>query len=362
MTQRLPPVRRLMRGRIRCRSRRLTRFRVTAGPTPRPTTNPTRAGPEPDHPAAGPTPHASAGWINEPARARLSAGCHTWATSVRRPDRRPALIACRNSGRRRRRRGWGSTGSSTGRLRHSRTGPALKQPAGCGPCAGERPGSPGRHGCASGDGTRASCGDAGCSAGTCACSREGSQVRCGEKEIESVTPRRRPGSGTQTTPGSRHPPTLIDLSTVRCRPPTVKPTDSVALRPAGGTFRQISGQVRLYCCGQRVVLDHSQLLASSRHRDAFPGNSQQFGAVTPVDARSSPATPATSGNTVTTPWQHPTDTAQVASTQHGPRLARRMATLGDDRPTTQRAQSVDKDVDRARGVTDRTCCGRRDAG
>jgi hypothetical protein len=29
--------------------------------------------------------------INEPARARLSAGCHTWATSVRRPDRRPAL-------------------------------------------------------------------------------------------------------------------------------------------------------------------------------------------------------------------------------------------------------------------------------
>lgn len=32
-------------GRIRCRSRRLTRFRQTAGPTCRPTTNPTRAGP-----------------------------------------------------------------------------------------------------------------------------------------------------------------------------------------------------------------------------------------------------------------------------------------------------------------------------
>jgi hypothetical protein len=309
MTQRLPPVRRLMRGRIRCRSRRLTRFRVTAGPTPRPTTNPTRDGAEPDHTAAGTTADASAGWINEPARARLSAGCHTWATSVRRPDRRPALIACRNSGRRRRRRGWGSTGSSTGRLRHSRTGPALKQPAGCGPCAGERPGSPGRHGCASGDGTRASCGDAGCSAGTCACSREGSQVRCGEKEIESVTPRGRPGSGTQTTPGSRHPPTLIDLSTVRCRPPTVKPTDSVALRPARGTFRQISGQVRLYCCGQRVVLDHSQLLASSRHRDAFPGNSQQFGAVTPGRC---PIVASDTGDI----WQHSND-AVATPYRHG---------------------------------------------
>ncbi len=182
MTQRLPPVRRLMRGRIRCRSRRLTRFRMTAGPTPRPTTNPTRAGAEPADTTAGTTGDDSAGWNVEPVPGRLSAGCHTWATSVRRPDRRPALTASRNSGGRRRRRGWGSTGSSTGRLRHSRSGPGLKQPAGCGPCADERPGLPGRHGCASGDGNRASCGDAGCSAGTCACSREGSQVRCGEKD------------------------------------------------------------------------------------------------------------------------------------------------------------------------------------
>jgi len=290
-----------MRGRIRCRSRRLTRFRVTAGPTARPTTNPTRAGAEPDDKAAGTTADDSAGWIDEPVPDRLSTGCHTWATSVRRPDRRPALTASRNSGRRRRRRGWGSTGSSTGWLRHSRSGPGLKQPAGCGLCADERPGLPGRHGCACGDGNRASCDDAGCSAGTCACSREGSQVRCGEKKIESVTPRGRPGSDTQTTPGSRYPPTLIDLSTVRCRPPTVKPTDSVELQAACSTFQQISGQVHLYCCGQRVVLDHSQLLASSRHRDAFPGNSQQFGAVTLRRCRSSPATPATSGNTVTTP-------------------------------------------------------------
>jgi hypothetical protein len=181
MTQRLPPLRRLMRGRIRCLRRRLTRFRVTAGPTPRPTTNPTLAGPEPAVTTDATPADNSAGRSVDPIVDRLSAGCHTWATSVRRPDRRPALTASRNSGRRRRRRGWGSTGSSTGRLRHSRSGPGLKQPAGCGPCADERPGLPGRHGCASGDGNRASCGDAGCSAGTYACSREGSQVRCGEK-------------------------------------------------------------------------------------------------------------------------------------------------------------------------------------
>jgi hypothetical protein len=49
------------------------------------------------------------------------------------------------------------------------------RPAGCGPCAAEQRGSPGPPACASADETRASCGDVGCWAETCACSRESSR-------------------------------------------------------------------------------------------------------------------------------------------------------------------------------------------
>jgi hypothetical protein len=178
MTQRLPSASLQMRAPIRCRSRRLTRFRVTAGPTLRPTTKPIRVGVEPEVPTAD----DSGSSIGRSVLDRRSGGRQTWATTVRCPARRPALTASRNSRDRRRRRGWGNTSSSTGQRQRSRSRPALKQPAGYGPCADERPGSPGRPGCASGDGSRASCGDAGCSAGTYACSREGSQVGCDEKD------------------------------------------------------------------------------------------------------------------------------------------------------------------------------------
>ena len=52
---------------------------------------------------------------------------------------------------------------------------ALRRPAACGPCHGAQRGSPDRRGCASAGGSRASCAGVGCSAGRCACSREGSR-------------------------------------------------------------------------------------------------------------------------------------------------------------------------------------------
>ena len=216
--------------------------------------------------------------------------------------------------------------------------PAIKQPAGYGPCAAERPGWPVRRGCASGAETRASCGGAGCWAGTYACSREGSQVGSCER-IESVTPSA--ASWRSRPDDCGHPPSAdSDRLTNGTWPGPDGQTSS--RNPAEGTFRQLSGQLRLYCCGQRVVLDRSQLLASSRHRDAFPGNSQQFGIMTPCRRLAVACSTSDTG-------QHSKDivatSPHVASTAHGPRLVRPMATLGDDRPITQRAQSVDKDVD-----------------
>ena len=87
----------------------------------------------------------------------------------------------------------------------------LRRPSSCGPCDDARPEWPGRRGCACGDGNRASCAGAGCSAGTCACSRvnsffnehdQGAPARAGlvtpsAGPLEYVIPRRSGAQGPQ---------------------------------------------------------------------------------------------------------------------------------------------------------------------
>ena len=113
------------------RSRRLTRFLVTAGPTARLTTNPTLAG---------------------SCRCRASSRTSRWPTTRGRPARIPVRTVSANSAPWRI-RDW------DGRIRHS---------AGRGPCACGRRGWRARPGCACAAGNHASSRGADCSAGTCA--------------------------------------------------------------------------------------------------------------------------------------------------------------------------------------------------
>ena len=145
------------------RSRRLTRLRTTALPTALLTTKPTRGG-----------------RLDVPSVWRCT-------TSVRAPARRPERTV-RGEGR--------GIGQSMSGGEH-RGGPALRPRGSCGPCGGGRRGSRGRHGCASAGGTRASCDDDGCSAGTYACSRDllfrlGSAAWSGGDRIASFCRARRP--------------------------------------------------------------------------------------------------------------------------------------------------------------------------
>ena len=105
------------------RRRRRTRLRTTAGPTARPIANATRGG-EAD--GSGRKVHQST-----PARAR-----------------RPSAASRRKTSRSRMRQ--------------------IKPTGGGGPCRGGPSARPGRHGCSSGDGSRASWHGVGCWVGTCA--------------------------------------------------------------------------------------------------------------------------------------------------------------------------------------------------
>ena len=145
------------------RSRRLTRFLVTAGPTARLTTNPTRGG---------------------SCRCSASSRTSRWPTTRGRPARVPVRTVSANSAPRRI-RDW------DGRIRHS---------AGRGPCACGRRGWRARPGCACAAGNHASSRGADCSAGTCAyslelqvgiMSRARSEAACGSRiqhRLPSGTP------------------------------------------------------------------------------------------------------------------------------------------------------------------------------
>ena len=121
------------------RSCRLTRFRVTAEPTARLTTNPTLAGSR---------------------RCSASSRASKWPTTRGLPARVPVRTVSANSAPLRIR-------DEGGRIRHS---------AGRGPCACGRRGRRARPGCACAAGNHASSRGADCSAGTCAYSL-GLQVR-----------------------------------------------------------------------------------------------------------------------------------------------------------------------------------------
>ena len=89
-TNREPLGRVARRSRTTCRSRRFTRFRVTASPTARLTTKPARGS----------------------AAASSDAGTSRWTTRRARPTRRPCQTAAAKSGRRRSREGAGNTSES----------------------------------------------------------------------------------------------------------------------------------------------------------------------------------------------------------------------------------------------------------
>jgi hypothetical protein len=96
---------------------------------------------------------------------------------VRAPDRRPALTACRKEVGRVSRWSAGSTVlSGSGPCQRASTARGLRRPGSCDPSGDGSPGWRDRRGCASAVGTRASCDDDGCSAGTSACSRSTSRL------------------------------------------------------------------------------------------------------------------------------------------------------------------------------------------
>ncbi len=182
-----------MRSRTRWRSRLFTRLRVTAGPTDRATTKPIRRSCSPS------------------TRAR-------WTTRRGPPARRPRRTAVANPAASVRR--W-PRGSTPNRLIRR-----LRRPGGCDPCAGARRGCCARHGCASAVGSRASCDDAGCSAGTYACSRG---LRSWSGQAQRLSVRRigacPPGSSSRSTPvrphnGTRSPSRGSNSATVFHRCPT----------------------------------------------------------------------------------------------------------------------------------------------
>ena len=123
------------------RNRRATRCRTTLPPTDRPTINPIRGGASAVKPGRRCT-------TRQPRRLRAPSR----TTEVKSPDRRI-------------------------RFARGNTSPAASEPrptACCGPCAGERRRSRGRHACACASGSRASWRAGDCSAGRSACSRSGS--------------------------------------------------------------------------------------------------------------------------------------------------------------------------------------------
>ncbi len=91
-TSRAPPGSAASRSRTTCRSCRLTRFRVTASPTARPTTKPARG--------------------SAPASSELGLCTSRWTMRRARPTRRPFRTAAAKSGRRRSRDGAGNTSES----------------------------------------------------------------------------------------------------------------------------------------------------------------------------------------------------------------------------------------------------------
>ena len=233
-----------MRSRTRWRSRLFTRLRVTAGPTDRATTKPIRRSWSPS------------------TRAR-------WTTRSGPPARRPRRTAVANPAASVRR--W-PRGSTPNRLIRR-----LRRPGGCDPCAGARRGCCARHGCASAVGSRASCGDAGCSAGTYACSRglrswSGQAQRLSVRRIGACPPESssrstpvRPHNGTRSArrgsnsahhgvPTGARPPTVTRRANLRqaTRRPVWKPVDNQLIHRCEGC----------YVSGHRVVarVPHSLVL------------------------------------------------------------------------------------------------------
>jgi len=126
------------------RSRRLTRWRTTLSPTPRPTTSPTRAGDE-----------LPSGALHD----------RWWTTSTPRRARAPDRTTAENSAADLIRFGEGSTVAP----RPACAG--VRPTARSGPCGGGPTRWRDRHGSACADGSRASWHADGCSAGKSACSR-----------------------------------------------------------------------------------------------------------------------------------------------------------------------------------------------
>ena len=199
-----------MRSRTRWRSRLFTRLRVTAGPTDRATTKPIRRSWSPS------------------TRAR-------WTTRSGPPARRPRRTAVANPAASVRR--W-PRGSTPNRLIRR-----LRRPGGCDPCAGARRGCCARHGCASAVGSRASCDDAGCSAGTYACSR-GLRSWSGQAQRLSV---RRIGA---------------------CPTEVLQPIDA---GPTAQRYAERAARVKLSATAYRPVLDpppsHAGRACGKRHAD-----------------------------------------------------------------------------------------------
>ena len=190
--------------RERCRSRRRSRFRWTAGPTLRPMVNPARAG----------------------LALESLARCTTRPAA---PARRPPRTVAVKSSRRRTRRSAGSTSVPRVALRARPTARRV-------PCGDAMTGSSGQHGCACAAGSRASSRADGCSAGTCACSQllpprvQGSSTRPRHAQAAHKG-RACQGTGGREARSNARPDRAAEI-----RPP-VKPTR-----------RSVGGQ-----CGQAVV-------------------------------------------------------------------------------------------------------------
>jgi hypothetical protein len=100
------------------------------------------------------------GAAGSPRWARSTGGARRWTTIRGPPLRRPRRTTSRKwTGEVRRLLGESTPGCSR-----------LRQRGGCGPCDDETPVRRGQRGCACADGSRGSCADGGCWAGTCACS------------------------------------------------------------------------------------------------------------------------------------------------------------------------------------------------
>jgi hypothetical protein len=172
-----PAASRSTRARIRWRRRRFTRLRVTAGPTARDTTKPTRPGSTRSSPLVA-------------LSTFVAIQCTTTSGP---PARRPRRTARWNSAAELRR--W---------LAESTPWPGLRQRGSCDPCDGEPTGSRDRRGCASAGGSRAPCAGGGCSAGTCACSRAHLQnASLGSVPRPGRTTQRRRQSHEQLAPPAR---------------------------------------------------------------------------------------------------------------------------------------------------------------